>query len=133
TDAARKIGYRSINFDLIYGLPFQTPSTIASTIQQVSQLMPERIAFYSYAHIPWIKPGQRGYSEENLPDNESKRSLYELGKSKLLSLGYKDIGMDHFALPGDALHTAAENQSLHRNFMGYTVCNTDLLIGLGAS
>lgn len=133
TEAARKIGYQSVNFDLIYGLPFQTETSMANTIDRVALLMPDRIAFYSYAHVPWIKPGQRGYSEADLPDNEGKRRLYELGKSKFLALGYKDVGMDHFALPGDALCLAAENQKLHRNFMGYTVCNTELLIGLGTS
>lgn len=133
TEAARKIGYTSVNFDLIYGLPFQTVDSIANTIDRVGELMPERIAFYSYAHVPWIKPGQRGYSEADLPDNENKRRLYELGKEKLTALGYSDIGMDHFALPTDALFKAAEKGTLHRNFMGYTIFNTDLLIGLGTS
>lgn len=133
TEVARKIGYTSTNFDLIYGLPFQTPDSVASTIDKVLQLMPERIAFYSYAHVPWMKPGQRGYSEADLPDNEEKRKLYEIGREKFIAHGYKDIGMDHFALPNDALCFAAENKRLHRNFMGYTDCNTDLLIGLGTS
>ncbi|MBL6446028.1 oxygen-independent coproporphyrinogen III oxidase [Fulvivirga sp. 29W222] len=133
TKAARKIGYTSVNFDLIYGLPFQTVDSITNTIDRVGELMPERIAFYSYAHVPWIKPGQRGYSEADLPDNENKRRLYELGKEKLTHLGYTDIGMDHFALPADELFKAAENRTLHRNFMGYTIFNTDLLIGLGTS
>lgn len=133
TDLARKIGYNSVNFDLIYGLPFQTPESIAHTIDKVGELMPERIAFYSYAHVPWLKPGQRGYSEKDLPDNEHKRTLYELGRNKLLALGYIDVGMDHFALPTDTLYKAAERGTLHRNFMGYTVCKTDLLIGLGTS
>lgn len=133
TNAARKIGYTSINFDLIYGLPFQTIDSVISTIEKVAELMPERIAFYSYAHVPWLKPGQRGYSEENLPDNEDKRKLYETGKEILNSLGYVNIGMDHFALPNDSLLEAYQENNLHRNFMGYTVCNTDLLIGLGTS
>ncbi|UII30480.1 oxygen-independent coproporphyrinogen III oxidase [Fulvivirga ulvae] len=133
TEAARKTGYTSVNFDLIYGLPFQTPDSIANTIDRVGELMPERIAFYSYAHVPWIRPGQRGYSEADLPDNENKRRLYDLGKEKLSALGYSDIGMDHFALAGDELFKASENGSLHRNFMGYTIFNTDLLIGLGTS
>jgi len=133
TDQARAIGYTSVNFDLIYGLPFQTLESIGNTIDKVGELMPERIAFYSYAHVPWLKPGQRGYSEKDLPDNEDKRKLYELGREKLLALGYKDIGMDHFALPHDSLYLAAQQGNLHRNFMGYTVCNTDLLLGLGTS
>lgn len=133
TEEARAVGYTSVNFDLIYGLPFQTLDSIGNTIDQVGTLMPERIAFYSYAHVPWLKPGQRGYSEKDLPDNEDKRKLYELGREKLLALGYQDVGMDHFALPHDSLYLAAQEGNLHRNFMGYTVCNTDLLIGLGTS
>ncbi|QHT70125.1 oxygen-independent coproporphyrinogen III oxidase [Rhodocytophaga rosea] len=133
TEAARKIGYASVNFDLIYGLPFQTLASIEDTINKVALLMPDRIAFYSYAHVPWIKPGQRSYTEKDLPDDVKKRALYELGLEKFKALGYADIGMDHFALPGDALHLAMLNKSLHRNFMGYTTCQTDLLLGLGTS
>lgn len=133
TETARRIGYTSVNYDLIYGLPFQTPETVADTLDKTCQLMPDRIAFYSYAHVPWNHPGQRGYSEADLPTDENKRVLYEMGRKRFLAMGYKDIGMDHFALPGDSLYVASENQTLHRNFMGYTVCNTELLIGLGTS
>jgi oxygen-independent coproporphyrinogen-3 oxidase len=133
TEAARKIGYVSVNFDLIYGLPFQSLASVENTINKVGLLMPDRIAFYSYAHVPWIKPGQRSYTEKDLPDDVNKRALYELGLKKLKALGYTDIGMDHFALPGDALYLAMQNKTLHRNFMGYTTCQTDLLIGLGTS
>jgi oxygen-independent coproporphyrinogen III oxidase len=133
TEEARSIGYTSVNYDLIYGLPFQTLATVAETIQRVAELRPDRIAFYSYAHVPWIKPGQRGFSESDLPDNAEKRSLYELGLTRFKELGYTDIGMDHFALPGDALYQAFQEKKLHRNFMGYTTCQTDLLIGLGTS
>lgn len=133
TNAAREVGYKSINFDLIYGLPFQTKASIENTMDVIRPMRPDRIAFYSYAHVPWKSPAQRGYSEKDLPGNTAKRALYELGKRKLTEFGYHDIGMDHFALPGDDLYKAARNRSLHRNFMGYTICNTDLLIGLGAS
>lgn len=133
TEAAREIGYTSINFDLIYGLPFQVLKGVGETIDKIGELMPDRIAFYSYAHVPWLKTGQRGYADEDLPDNEEKRQLYELGKETLTALGYEDIGMDHFSLPEDPLFKAAKNGTLHRNFMGYTVCNTELLIGLGTS
>ena len=133
TDEARRIGYESVNFDLIYGLPYQTLQSVGETIDKVAELMPDRIAFYSYAHVPWVKPGQRSYSDKDLPDNAEKRALYELGLTKLKSLGYTDIGMDHFALPGDALYKAWQNKELHRNFMGYTTCQTDLLLGLGTS
>lgn len=133
TEVAREIGYHSVNFDLIYGLPFQTQDSITQTIRQVSQLMPDRIAFYSYAHVPWIKPYQRRYTEADLPDNETKRALYEEGKKQLAQLDYVDIGMDHFALPKDALNQSFQNKTLHRNFMGYTTSATNMVIGLGAS
>ena len=133
TKDAREIGFTSINYDLIYGLPFQTLTSIRDTIEKVGKLMPDRIAFYSYAHVPWIKPGQRSYTEADLPDNDSKRALYELGREMLNLRGYQDIGMDHFALPADPLFKALEKKKLHRNFMGYTRGQTELLIGLGCS
>ena len=118
---------------MIYGLPLQTLDSIQLTIEKVGQLRPDRIAFYSYAHVPWKASGQRGYDETDLPDSTSKRGLYEFGKEQLLQLGYLEIGMDHFALPEDPLAIAFTNKTLHRNFMGYTTSNTDLLIGLGVS
>jgi oxygen-independent coproporphyrinogen III oxidase len=133
TREARRIGYESVNYDLIYGLPYQTPASVGATIDQVATLRPDRIAFYSYAHVPWVKPGQRSYSEKDLPDDDAKRALYELGLHKLQEQGYSDIGMDHFALPHDPLFHAWQAGQLHRNFMGYTTCQTDLLIGLGTS
>lgn len=133
TETARRIGYSSINFDLIYGLPKQTRQSVSHTISLTRQLRPDRIAFYSYAHIPWIKPGQRSFTEADLPDDESKRALYETGRQLLTEAGYEDIGMDHFALPDDSLCRAAHNGTLHRNFMGYTTAPTRLLIGLGVS
>jgi len=133
TEQARRIGYQSVNFDLIYGLPYQTLESVAATIDQVATLRPDRIAFYSYAHVPWIKPGQRSYTDKDLPADACKRALYELGLEKFRALGYTDIGMDHFALPGDALYEALQNKTLHRNFMGYTTCHTELLLGLGVS
>ncbi len=130
---ARKVGYRSVNFDLVYGLPFQNEQIVRNTFEKVLALRPDRIAYYSYAHVPWKRPGQRRYSESDLPDNELKRNLYEIGREKLEQAGYKEIGMDHFALPDDDLYQAFTSGNLHRNFMGYTVTNTELLIGLGAS
>lgn len=130
---ARELDYESINFDLIFGLPKQTPTHIRTTMAKVAELKPERIAFYSYAHVPWIKPSQRAYSEEDLPQGQEKRALYELGRELLESLGYSEIGMDHFSLPGDALYEAKKSSALHRNFMGYTPYFTGLSIGLGAS
>jgi len=132
-DAARKIGYHSINADIIYGLPLQTAQSIQKTIDLVKILAPERIAFYSYAHVPWKSPAQRRYTEADLPQAKEKRYLYELGRDLLKQAGYQDIGLDHFALPHDSLYQAAQTGTLHRNFMGYTTQKSPLLIGLGAS
>ena len=133
TMQAREIGYTSINFDLIYGLPLQKRSSVTDTIQKVNLLHPDRIAFYSYAHVPWIKPGQRKFTEHDLPADEEKRGLYETGRELLEENGYAEIGMDHFALRSDPLYKAAQAGTLHRNFMGYTHSYTQLMIGLGVS
>lgn len=133
TDEARAIGYTSINYDLIFGLPFQTPEALAHTVKETIQLKPDRIAFYSYAHVPWKAKGQRAYDENDLPKGDDKRRLYELGKNMLLEAGYVEIGMDHFALPTDELYEAFSEQTLYRNFMGYTDRATSLMIGLGVS
>ncbi|RCH55448.1 oxygen-independent coproporphyrinogen III oxidase [Mucilaginibacter hurinus] len=133
TDRARAIGYTSVNYDLIYGLPLQTEESIKETLEQVGQLMPDRIAFYSYAHVPWIKPGQRRYTAAHLPDAHLKRILYQTGCEMFSRLGYHEIGMDHFALETDSLYQAYSQNKLHRNFMGYTHQYTQLLVGLGVS
>ncbi|RYY35027.1 MAG: oxygen-independent coproporphyrinogen III oxidase [Sphingobacteriaceae bacterium] len=133
TDAARQIGYTSVNFDLIYGLPLQTIESIVDTVEKVSALMPERIAFYSYAHVPWVKPGQRRYKDSDIPGTHLKQELYNTGRNLLTALGYKEIGMDHFTLPTDSLCKAEKEGTLHRNFMGYTHQHTQLLVGLGVS
>lgn len=133
TNWARAIGYDSVNFDLIYGLPFQTIKSIERTMKLVEQLRPDRIAFYSYAHVPWKRPGQRAYGEADLPSPHQKLALNQFGQSMLQTMGYVSIGMDHFALPDDGLTKAMENGSLHRNFMGYTTNPGELLIGLGVS
>lgn len=131
---SRKIGYESISHDLIFGLPFQTEATIRDTIKKTVELKPDRIAYYSYAHVPWIKGvGQRGFNENDLPKDDEKRHLYELGKQLFFENGYLEIGMDHFALPTDSLYQAMINKKLHRNFMGYTSGKTQLMIGLGMS
>lgn len=133
TNWAREIGYESVNFDLIYGLPFQTLDSINNTIHKVVQLLPNRIAFYSYAHVPWTKKSQRAYDENDLPKGKDKYALYELGKKLLIEAGYEDVGMDHFALKKDNLLISKQQGKLHRNFMGYTTTNTEVLIGLGVS
>lgn len=132
TDHARNLGYQSVNFDLIYGLPHQTLETLTATFERVGTLRPERIAFYSYAHLPSAFPAQKSY-ESHLPNETQKRALYEFGKEKLLDMGYEEVGMDHFALPNDPLCKAKHEGSLHRNFMGYTTLSSKILIGLGAS
>lgn len=133
TKEARNLGYESVNYDLIYGLPLQKLEDIAASMNRLEVLKPDRLAFYSYAHVPWIKGSQRAYSEEDLPSPQEKRALYEYGKEHLLEMGYQEIGLDHFALPTDSLYKAVEHKELHRNFMGYTPVKSNLLIGLGAS
>ena len=131
---AKEIGYTSIGHDIIFGLPFQTIEDVVDTIEKTNSLKPDRLAFYSYAHTPWIKGnGQRGFNDEDLPKDAEKRKLYEIGKQLLSKNGYHEIGMDHFALASDSLYKASQNQELHRNFMGYSASKTQLMIGLGVS
>jgi oxygen-independent coproporphyrinogen-3 oxidase len=133
TKLARKNGYTSINYDLIYGLPHQTFTGLSNTIEEVIRLKPDRIAFYSYAHVPWVKPGQRRYTEEDLPTSEAKQELYKLGRRLLKENGYIEIGMDHFTLETDSLYRAEKKGTLHRNFMGYTHQYSRVMVGLGVS
>ncbi len=133
-ELSKKIGYQSISHDLVFGLPFQHEHSIRNTIERTVALKPDRIAYYSYAHVPWIKGvGQRGFDESDLPQDKEKRYLYELGKQLFFDNGYVEIGMDHFALPTDSLYKAMVNKKLHRNFMGYTAGKTALMVGLGMS
>lgn len=133
TQWARDIGYRSVNFDLIYGLPLQNLDGLKKTISDCIRLRPDRVAFYSYAHVPWTSRAQRLFDEKDLPGPEEKLHLYLAGKKLFLDHGYGDIGMDHFSLPGDDLYVASQSASLHRNFMGYTTQKTTMLVGLGVS
>ncbi len=130
---ARELGYDSINFDLIYGLPKQNNKHIDINLDWVKSLKPDRIAYYSYAHVPGVAPGQRAYSEADLPQGKTKWELYQQGREGFLKMGYQEIGMDHFALPQDDLARSLKKHKLHRNFMGYTAQHTDLVIALGAS
>lgn len=131
---AKEIGYTSISHDLVYGLPFQKVEDIIDTIEKTKSLQPNRISFYSYAHVPWIKGnGQRGFNDEDVPRDNEKRELYEVGKMLLLKNGYYEIGMDHFATADDSMYVAFKNKKLHRNFMGYTASKTQVMIGLGVS
>jgi len=133
TEQARAAGFSSVNFDLIYGLPLQTLDSIEGTMDAVCRLRPDRIALYGYAHVPWIKPGQRRFTDSDVPEGAARRALYERGRERLEQAGYREIGLDHFALPSDSLWQAARAGSLHRNFMGYTDRLALPLLGLGVS
>ena len=134
TEWAREIGYRSVSHDLVFGLPHQSWEAMELTIRKTLELKPDRLAFYSYAHVPWIKGvGQRGFDENDLPSGEEKRKLYENGKKLLEDLGYIEVGMDHFSLESDDLYQSLIQKKLHRNFMGYTSSNTQVMVGLGMS
>lgn len=129
----RALGFESLNFDLIYGLPKQTKDTVRETIQKVSILKPDLIALYSYAHLPRVLKNQRLIKNEDLPSPENKRELYELAKTLLEQEGYIEIGLDHFCLPDSYLGKAYRSNGLKRNFMGYTDKKSNCLVGLGVS
>ena len=133
TEIAREIGYESVNYDLIYGLPFQTLASIQKTVEDCIALAPDRFAFYSYAHVPWTSRGQRLFDEHDLPSAEEKMNLYQAGVKIFTTGHYHHIGMDHFVLSTDELFQAAQAGTLYRNFMGYTAQHTDLQLGLGVS
>jgi len=132
-EACRANGFRSINVDLIYGLPKQNPAGFARTLDIVTDMRPDRIAVYSYAHMPQLFKPQRQLNAEDLPDAETKLALLQLAIGKLTAAGYVYIGMDHFALPDDDLAVAQAHGGLHRNFMGYTTHADSDLVGLGVS
>ena len=130
---ARRIGFESVNVDLIYGLPRQTPESFARTRAQVAQLRPDRIALYGYAHLPERFKPQRRLISADLPDGAAKVAMLSQALGAFLSAGYTYIGMDHFALPGDALAVAKRQGRLHRNFQGYSTQPDCDLVGLGVS
>jgi len=132
-DACRRSGLRSVNIDLIYGLPLQTAEGFSRTLDTVIAARPERVAVYGYAHMPALFKAQRQINASELPDPETRLSLLQLAVDRLSSVGYRYIGMDHFALPEDDLARAQESGRLHRNFMGYTTHAGCDLLGLGAS
>jgi oxygen-independent coproporphyrinogen III oxidase len=131
-EEARKLGFESVNLDLIYGLPKQTRASFSETLDLVLQLSPDRLAVFSYAHVPNLKRQQRSF-EKYLPSEEEKLQLFVDAVNKLVGVGYEHIGMDHFAKPGDPLVIARDNGSLHRNFQGYTTHGEADLIGFGVS
>lgn len=130
---ARDVGFDSVNVDLIYGLPRQGLDTFRRTLNSVVGMRPERIAVYSYAHVPWLRPHQKAIRAEDLPDAGLKFELFGAAVETFLDAGYAQIGMDHFALPGDELAIAADEHRLHRNFMGYTTRPAPDMLGVGVS
>lgn len=131
--ACRDNGFRSVNVDLIYGLPRQTRDGFARTLDRIVEVRPDRLAVYSYAHLPELFKAQRQIDESALPAPEDKLALLALAIERLTAAGYVYIGMDHFALPGDDLARAQDRGDLHRNFMGYTTHANCDLVGLGVS
>ncbi|HWK51987.1 MAG TPA: oxygen-independent coproporphyrinogen III oxidase, partial [Steroidobacter sp.] len=130
---ARALGYRSVSFDLIYGLPLQTVASFGETLDTVVRMRPDRIAAYGYAHMPRLFKAQRAIRADQLPDAETRLQLLALTVERLTEAGYVYIGMDHFALPDDDLARAMRDGSLHRNFQGYSTHGDCDLIGLGVS
>ncbi len=130
--AARELGYDSINIDLIYGLPYQTADSFRATIEKALTLEPDRVAMFSYAHVPWLKK-QQGSFAAHLPEGMEKFKIFRAGLESFLGAGYVYIGMDHFALPGDELAVAQAKRTLHRNFQGYTTKAGADLYGMGVS
>ncbi|MBU1228232.1 MAG: oxygen-independent coproporphyrinogen III oxidase [Actinobacteria bacterium] len=130
---ARRLDFDSINIDLIYGLPGQTIASFTATLERVLELRPDRLAVYSFAYVPWVKPNQKRIDQATLPDRDTKFALLALVSEGLVSAGYRAIGMDHFALPGDELSLALNEGTLSRNFMGYTTKRGTEMVALGTS
>lgn len=129
----RAVGVASINFDLMYGLPFQDAAVLDQTIEQAIALSPERLAVFGYAHVPHLIPRQRRIDARALPDAQARFAMAELASTRLTDAGYAQVGFDHFAKPGDALAQAMKAGKLHRNFQGFTEDAADATIGIGAS
>lgn len=132
-ETLRANGFNSINVDLIYGLPLQTPESFAATLDEVLELKPERFAVFNYAHVPWMRPAQKLLERAGLPDAQTKLELLKLCIERLTAAGYVYIGMDHFALPGDELVAAQREQTLQRNFQGYSTRAGVEICGFGIS
>lgn len=130
--AARRLKFDSINVDLIYGLPYQTPQRFGNTVDQILELGPDRIALFSYAHVPWLKK-QQGAFATHLPEGMEKFEIFRSGLMKFIEAGYLYIGMDHFAKPGDELAVSQQERTLHRNFQGYTTKAGADLYGMGVT
>jgi oxygen-independent coproporphyrinogen-3 oxidase len=133
TEMLRAAGMRSVNFDLIYGLPHQTTASLCRTVEQCVAMRPDRIALFGYAHVPWVAKNQRMIATDALPSAVERGAQADAAAASLIAAGYVRIGIDHFALPGDALAIAAANGTLRRNFQGYTSDPARTLIGIGAT
>lgn len=129
----RELGFISVNFDLIYGLPYQTKVTFADTVEKVIALGPDRIALYSFAYVPWLSKPQNKFNLDAIPVNDEKLDIFINSRDALLKAGYQAIAMDHFALASDDMAKAFDQGTLHRNFMGYTLKPADEFIGVGPS
>ncbi len=132
-DWSRELGFRSLNLDLIYGLPHQTEESFAHTLDQILELAPDRLAVFSYAHVPWIKPAQKNLERSLLPSPETKLQILKLTVERLREAGMVDIGMDHFARVDDELAIAQRNKTLQRNFQGYSTRGDADIYGFGMS
>jgi oxygen-independent coproporphyrinogen III oxidase len=131
-EAGRRLGFDSINVDVIYGLPFQSAQSFGESVDKVVGLGPDRVAMFSYAHVPWLKK-QQGSFVKHLPEGMEKFRIFQTGLARFLDAGYLYIGLDHFARPSDELATAQNNRTLHRNFQGYTTKAGADLYGMGVS
>lgn len=129
----RKAGVKSLNMDILYGLPYQTTARMSDSVQRVLSLNPDRVALYGYAHVPWMAKRQVMIPAEELPDAEQRLELFDTARELFLWDGYEEIGIDHYARPDDSLAAAARSNTMRRNFQGYTDDTSDVLIGLGAS
>jgi oxygen-independent coproporphyrinogen-3 oxidase len=130
---ARRLGFEGINIDLIYGLPLQTPESFRRTAAVLSEMRPDRIAFFSYAKVPWLKAHQKAIREEDLPSSSEKFQIYAESRRTFMEAGYVAIGMDHFSLPSDSIAMAYGQEKLIRNFQGYSVGAAEDMLGLGVS
>jgi len=129
----RARGIRSLNVDLLYGLPHQTEARITDSVEKVISLGPDRIALFGYAHVPWMSKRQQLIPTEALPSPEARLELYNTARDLFVGAGFEEIGIDHFAKPEDGLAVAHRNGTMHRNFQGYTEDKSPALIGIGAS
>ncbi len=132
-DILRQAGIKSLNMDILYGLPHQTRARMADSVQRVLSMHPDRVALYGYAHVPWMAKRQIMIPADALPDAEVRLDLFETARRLFVWDGYAEIGIDHFARPEDSLAVAAREGTLHRNFQGYTDDTADVLVGIGAS